>query len=157
MSDPGSRPWAGATPPSGEFANARLGFAEKIDLGSEILWAYARSRWLLARRELPVVVATLRGGRGEASLTCPDDEDFLDDARLLGRRVSRALQRLPWDSRCLVRSCVLVAMLARRGVEGRLVLGVRSEPSFEAHAWVEVAGRPLLDPGPWRDGRLGEY
>jgi hypothetical protein len=26
----------------------------------------------------------------------------------------------------------------------RLIIGVRSEPSFAAHAWVEQSGRPVL-------------
>ncbi|MDQ3569707.1 MAG: lasso peptide biosynthesis B2 protein [Actinomycetota bacterium] len=65
----------------------------------------------------------------------------------LGRAVSRTLRLLPTDSRCLVRSLVLTALLARRGLSSLLVIGVRSDPEFAAHAWVEHAGRPLLPPG----------
>jgi hypothetical protein len=39
---------------------------------------------------------------------------------------------------------VLTEMLARRGVYAKVVIGVRPEPSFGAHAWVEVDGHPLL-------------
>ena len=48
------------------------------------------------------------------------------------------------DSRCLMQSVVLVAMLARRGAEASLVIGVRPGVDFGAHAWVELAGRALL-------------
>ena len=43
-----------------------------------------------------------------------------------------------------MRSLVLTGMLARRGVYATVVIGVRPEPTFAAHAWVEVDGRPLL-------------
>ena len=63
---------------------------------------------------------------------------------LLGRAVMRVLGLLPTDSRCLMRSLVLTGMLARRGVYAKVVIGVRADPSFAAHAWVEVDGRPVL-------------
>jgi hypothetical protein len=47
-------------------------------------------------------------------------------------------------------------MLVRRGIESSLVIGVRPEPSFEAHAWVECAGTPLLPTGDEPYGRLVE-
>lgn len=48
--------------------------------------------------------------------------------------------------RCLARSFVLQAMLARRGVPSTLRIGVRKEDGrFEAHAWVEHEGRPLAE------------
>jgi hypothetical protein len=37
-------------------------------------------------------------------------------------------------------------MLARRGIDSVLVIGVKMQPSFSAHAWVESGGRPLLPP-----------
>jgi Transglutaminase-like superfamily len=43
-----------------------------------------------------------------------------------------------------MRSAVLTGMLARRGVHARVVIGVRPNPNFEAHAWVELGSRPLL-------------
>jgi hypothetical protein len=54
------------------------------------------------------------------------------------------LARLPTDSRCLVRSLVYLSLLSRRGIEGTLVIGARTEPEFAAHAWVEVEGEPML-------------
>jgi hypothetical protein len=37
-------------------------------------------------------------------------------------------------------------MLARRGIRAVLVIGARGGPDFQAHAWVEKAGEPLLPP-----------
>ena len=50
---------------------------------------------------------------------------------------------LPGDSRGLVASLVLIAVLARRGVVASLVVG-RPRNGFGAHAWVEVDGLPAL-------------
>jgi hypothetical protein len=55
-----------------------------------------------------------------------------------------------------MRSLVLVRVLARRGIESRLIIGVRTQPQFGAHAWVEQAGHALLDPGDTAAGRLVE-
>ncbi len=68
----------------------------------------------------------------------------------------RVLRRLPGDSRCLTRSLVVLAMLARRGIEARLVLAARPTPTFTAHAWVERGGRPLLPTRDFEDARLAE-
>jgi hypothetical protein len=51
---------------------------------------------------------------------------------------------LPTDTRCLTRSLVLSRLLARRAIPSTLVIGVRSEPSFLAHAWVEHGGSAVL-------------
>jgi len=44
-----------------------------------------------------------------------------------------------------MRSLVLTALMARRGVPAMIVIGVCPDP-FAAHAWVEYRGRPLLQP-----------
>jgi hypothetical protein len=62
---------------------------------------------------------------------------------------------MPFDSRCLIRSLVLVRILARRRIASSLVLGVSTTPAFEAHAWVEHAGVALL-PTSARFQRLSE-
>lgn len=47
---------------------------------------------------------------------------------------------------CLERSMALCWLLHRQGIAGVLCLGVRREAGrFEAHAWVEYAGRVLND------------
>jgi hypothetical protein len=118
----------------------------------EIVWTYARVRWWLARLDLPAAVAAARGqdrldGRG------PDP--YREGVRL-GFAVSRTLALLPSDSRCLFRSLVLTALLARRRVPTSLVIGVRPAPDFGAHAWVEHAGRALTAAGPREYRRLAE-
>jgi hypothetical protein len=53
-----------------------------------------------------------------------------------------------------MRSLVLVGLLARRGVSSSLVISARPGADFQAHAWVELHGRPLLTPAPVEHGRL---
>jgi hypothetical protein len=119
----------------------RFGLATKARLAAEILGTYIRARWLLWRRPLPEAVAALRCLSGTAA-----DEQWQATGIRLGRAVGKTLARLPFDSRCLVSSLVLTSMLARRGIDSRLVIGVGVEPSFSAHAWVECGGSPLLRP-----------
>jgi hypothetical protein len=119
-----------------------LRLREKSRLAREVIALYLTTRILLRRRQLPQVVAELRGepaGRADAGA----DEAAIAIGLRLGRIVNRILGVLPFDSRCLVRSLVLVALLARRNVHASLVIGVRTEPGFNAHAWVEYEGRPL--------------
>ncbi len=113
----------------------------KAALAVEIVIMYVRVRWLLRRRDLPSVVATLRG-------TDPLTTDSRRQAigAWLGHGIERTLRFVPFDARCLVRSLVLLGLLARRGTASTLVLGVDVEPAFSAHAWVESGGRALLPP-----------
>ena len=78
-----------------------------------------------------------------------------DERRLAGAAV-RVLRALPSDARCLTRSLVVLAMLARRGSAATLVIATRPTPSFAAHAWVEHGGRPLLPTEGFGDVRLVE-
>jgi hypothetical protein len=114
----------------------------------EILAAYVRVRWIQRGRPLPDTLARLRDtGTAPASIS-------LWTAARLGRAIVRVISPLPGDSRCLVRSLVLVRLLAARGAEHRLVIGVNPGQDFLAHAWVEVRGVAVLDPGDF--GRLAE-
>ena len=70
--------------------------------------------------------------------------------------VARTLALLPTDARCMDRSLVLIDLLARRGIPATLVIGARRAPGFRAHAWVELAGQPLLSPGDYGGSRLAE-
>jgi hypothetical protein len=70
--------------------------------------------------------------------------------------VGRTLGALPADAQCLTRSLVLTSLLARRGIASSLVIGVKPEPEFEAHAWVESNGTPLLPPNEGEFTRLVE-
>ncbi len=132
-----------------------LSIPRKARLGGEILATYTRVRWLLRRHDLPRAVELLRRGgsgrpgRAAASLGPPRAAGY-------AHAVVRVLRLLPTDSRCLVRSLVLLAVLARRGTEAELVIGVLAEPEFAAHAWVECEGISLLRAGAAREGRLVE-
>jgi Transglutaminase-like superfamily len=109
----------------------------------EALRVYARVRWLVLRRGPIESVSILRRGLLDHSTV---DHDGLRVLRslLFGRTVTGVLGYLPTDSRCLMRSLVLTAMLARRGVYSKVVIGVRPAPGFAAHAWVEIDGTPIL-------------
>jgi len=116
---------------------------EKLGLGLEIVRAYSRARWLLWRTDLPRTVAALRA----VPSTEPTSPAYVLPAAVrLGQVVERTLGYLPFDSRCLMRSLVLTSILARRGMGSALVIAVASEPRFQAHAWVESEGVPLLEP-----------
>jgi hypothetical protein len=128
-----------------------LGALERVSLVSEIVVTYAVVRWHVRRRDLPDAVALLRAGAGRGSAWT-----VARDARRLAGATERVLSRLPGDSRCLTRSLVVLAMLARRGIEVRLVLAARPSPTFAAHAWVEHSGQPLLPTRGFGDARLTE-
>ncbi|MEX0815874.1 MAG: lasso peptide biosynthesis B2 protein [Gaiellales bacterium] len=150
-----NRPTA-ISPPSAAAREAwrrRLPASRKLALAREILVTYPRVRWWLRHKELPAVIAALRAGDRPAEQ--PNGDQILMGIRL-GRVVRRTLGVLPADSRCLVRSLVLTSLLAQRGIDSKLVIGVKAEHSFEAHAWVECAGVPLLPPGEEDYGRLVE-
>lgn len=58
--------------------------------------------------------------------------------------VAVAAGRHPAAVSCLRRSLVLRALLARRGVPAELRFGVHADrPDLQAHAWLEVDGRPV--------------
>lgn len=144
-------------PPSPEAVAAfrrHLPLAQKASLAVEIVTTYVRARGWLRRDELAAAVRELRAAGPPAR---PPDGDQLLVGLRLGRIVGKTLGVLPADSRCLVRSLVLTSLLVRRGIESSLVIGVRPDPSFEAHAWVECAGTPLLPAGDEPYGRLVEF
>jgi Transglutaminase-like superfamily len=124
-----------------------------MSLAVEILAAYAQARRALRKAPIASVVAVLRSQTPSAEF--PDSRS-LEEARRLGRAVSRLLSHVPGDTRCLARSLVLTRLLARRGIEAKLVIGARAKPEFLAHAWVEYEGDPVLDPGDGSFGRLVE-
>lgn len=78
------------------------------------------------------------------------------EPRRLAAFAERIVARIPGDSRCLMRSLVVLAMLSRRGVDARLVLAARPTPEFAAHAWVERNGDPLLPTRGFGDARMAE-
>lgn len=137
-----------------------LSAGRKLQLAAEIYIAYCQVRWWLRRHEVRDVVHRLRAwgpaGSGVASCGGDDFHQVHAGGLRLGRAVIRSLHLLPTDSRCLMRSLVLTGVLARREISSSLIVGVRSEPEFAAHAWVEYAGEPLLPPGDTSLDRLTE-
>jgi Transglutaminase-like superfamily len=133
----------------------RFGAVGRIRVGTEILATYGAARWWMLRLSFPESVAAAREVRPNARVEIPDDELHLAGVRL-GNAVQRTLRALPVDSRCLVTALVLTRMLARRGIDSSFVLGVRSQPQFAAHAWVERNGVALLPTTPDFE-RLSEF
>lgn len=127
---------------------ARLPIWAKLRLAAEIVATYGRVRWEMSRKELGEVVARLRAARVAAAPMSRPNRFRLANA------VGRLLSVLPTDSRCLVRSLVLLALLERRGVASTLVIGVCTEPEFAAHAWIECEGEELLPSGNGQFSRL---
>lgn len=121
----------------------RLSPAQKAVLAAEVLTSYVLGRWRLRRSGLRKTVAAQRAVARRSNAAA----DAVASGRRLGRVVRRALSVVPADTRCLAQSLTLTRMLARRGIDSRLVIGVRPGEKFAAHAWVEHAGVPLLPPG----------
>lgn len=74
-------------------------------------------------------------------------EAALGDPAKLGMLVERVGHRVPGADTCLPQALAAVAMLRRWGHRADLVLGVRTAPVFEAHAWVEVDGAVVVGEG----------
>jgi hypothetical protein len=122
----------------------------KLVLAFEITVTYLQARWWLRRTEIAETVALARLSPRREDTANGSGPDPSRKTMLLGIRLGQVIQRifrlLPGDTRCLTRSVVLMRMLARRRVDTKLIIGVRTVPSFGAHAWIEQAGRPLLEP-----------
>jgi hypothetical protein len=65
------------------------------------------------------------------------------DADAMAATVDAVTRRLPVQSKCLPRSLTLWTMLQRAGFDAVLRIGMRTDGSDEAHAWVEYNGRPV--------------
>ena len=83
--------------------------------------------------------------RAPPRVTSVEPDAVARTASRLAGATHRVLRLIPADTRCLNQSLVLSALLARRGIDSSVVIGVNgSQESFGAHAWGEVDGRPLL-------------
>jgi hypothetical protein len=120
----------------------RLGPGRRLALACEILGTYAQVRWSLRRRGLRGALVALRSSAGSVQPGQP-----VATGRRLGRAVARTLGVLPADSRCLMQSLVLTRVLARRGIDTRLVIAVRPGERLAAHAWIEHGDEALLPAG----------
>ena len=112
----------------------------QVRVAAEVVATYVEVRWRFLRGDVREVVRGLR--RDAVDLHEPYQAYRI--GRRLAQPVRRTLDPLPGDSRCLMRSLVLLRMLARRGVVCELVIGVRPGQRFKAHAWIEHEGHPLL-------------
>ncbi len=117
----------------------------RLTLAAEILAAYARVRWIMRTNEPPEAVAKLRGYAHRHPVVADQDSEVVAGWRL-GQAVMKTLRPLPTDSRCLMRSLTLLTVMERRNLSPTLVIAVKPEP-FQAHAWVELHGQPLLPAG----------
>ena len=120
------------------IAPPRLSPPGKLRLRAEIAWTTVRVRRLLRRNDLSATLDRCRAATAQ-SAPAPSRDEVVNVARA----VRRTLGALPGDSRGLIASLVLIAVLARRGVDASLVVG-RPRNGFGAHAWVEVRGLPAL-------------
>jgi Transglutaminase-like superfamily len=129
----------------------------KLAIAIEILLAYAVTRVRMRRGDVRAVVAAHRAesshGRHTRGL---DEKQTWRVARRLGTAVDRTLRPLPTDSRCLAQALVLLRLLSARGIPATFVIGARSRPEFEAHAWLEYAGSPVLPELGFDESRLLE-
>lgn len=116
---------------------------EKAALVLEILGAYVSVKRRLRAQELHRLVGALRSA-GSGRSTYPDRVAEQAAAMRIGNAIARTVRLVPGDSRCLVRSLVLMSMLCRRGVRSTLVIGVSPSPEFQAHAWIELDGVAVL-------------
>lgn len=142
-------------PPLAPAAPPRLSLRGKLSLAGEILTAYVRARRAMSRSDLRGALAAIRGAPAPPQVEALDPVTY-GEALRLGSAVARVGRPLPIDSRCLMQSLVLTILLARRGIGTSLVIGVRGGETFGAHAWVELAERPLLPPGASEFERLVE-
>jgi Transglutaminase-like superfamily len=121
-------------------------------VAAETIVTYVRARRRMARDDdVRRLLAFARRNVGNQT-----DRASLAEARQLARTASLTLGLLPDDPRCLVRSLVLVELLARRGIAATLVIGTSAVADFRAHAWVELSGEPLLSSAGFGEGRLAE-
>jgi hypothetical protein len=123
----------------------------RLRLATETLSLYVAVRWRLWRSDVKGTVDALRGVDRQwrdAGL-----ETYWQGVRL-AKATTRTLRILPTDSRCLMKSLVLLGLLSRRGIGATLIVAVKAEPAFAAHAWIEHDHRPLLPAGEY--GRLVE-
>jgi hypothetical protein len=115
----------------------RPAFATRVWVAALIVWASLRVWFWWRRLDLLDLPARLRAAR-------PLPRRFADPA-LLGRGLRRLGPWLPPRALgpCLRESLVLIDLLARCGLEGRLHCGLRrvvDRSTWEGHAWVSSGG-----------------
>lgn len=74
---------------------------------------------------------------------CDAGREGLALAEARARGIAAIANRLLSRPRCLPRALLLSALLRRRRMSATLCLGARADGAFDAHAWVEIDGRPV--------------
>jgi hypothetical protein len=110
----------------------------QLRLGAEIVWTAVRVRRLVRTNDLPAVVARCRENE-HRSVATPARSELV----CVGRTVRKIVGLLPGNSSPLVSSLVLIAVLARRGVDTSLVIGMRGGEQVAPTAWVEISEAPV--------------
>lgn len=113
----------------------RLPGSERLVLAQAVFYlAVARLSLLLLPFRL---VARSFGVTQDISLDQPTTGEQ-EEARMLGRQVTRASRHLPWRCACLEQAISTQWMLAKRNLPGTLYFGVAKDESkdFKAHAWL---------------------
>ena len=126
-------------------AAATLGPVTRLRLVVEILGAYPRLWRLVRSNDLVAMVAQARSAPPGRARVSPEETERV--ALRLGACVERVLAPLPTDSRCLIKSLIVLRMLTRRSIEARVVIGAQTDSGFAAHAWVEHGARAILPAG----------
>ena len=117
------------------------GVAIEAGVALPVIWAGLR---LAGFRRWKSVLARLASSPVENSITALS----LEGARAIARMEAAAARNVPFHPTCLERSLVLWWLLRSRGIPAELRVGARKDGErFEAHAWVEVGGAILNDPG----------
>lgn len=116
-----------------------------------------RRIFLIALLLLPMIALGLRlrglqglrralAGRNALIAADLDRECVLARSNAVARIVVAAARYGPYQAKCLPVALTLAWLLQRQGIETHLRLGVRKEAArFEAHAWIEFEGIPLID------------
>lgn len=85
-----------------------------------------------------------RWSQANSSDSTPNRALDASSALEIARLAAATARHLPFRTNCLEQSVVLCWLLRRRGISADLRIGARKEADrFEAHAWVEVAGRAV--------------
>ena len=138
----------GDGPPLHRRGDARRGAGGRSlrHMRFEILLTHARVRWLLLRRGMGRTVAEMRRPVRRAPAASPSVQD-------LAAAVDRGIRLGSRRARPLVKSLVLLRVLARRGIEARLVIGIRPDAGFHRRGLGRVAGGGA----PQTSGRAAPY
>lgn len=128
----------------------------RLALILEILSVYVVTLVRMRRQDVRDIAARGRERLDHAVHGAVPSEEDARVARRLGWAVTRTLNVLPTDSRCLVQSLVLQQLLVARSIPSRVVIGARSDGPFTAHAWVECNSVAVLPARGYEHSRLVE-